>query len=246
MSAGLVNRLRRSYLSRNEADDFAWLTNLVRQLPGVADALGVADRLPELQQAYQVYAAAIRYQQAAKTIFNERTGDKEQAGWNPPGTPVTIRPGQTPTGPAAPEQATAGAYTIAVGICDELLANRNGKCDQAMRELLHLNPRPKKSDAGTRPRFTAGIKRGRLTVDIVKGGFRYFLVKVDHGGGVFDRDYVVLESPLVDDTPLPEAAPQLWRVQVTGYRKGDSTGLPGDIIDVAAKTGTAEYAEETA
>jgi hypothetical protein len=133
-----------------------------------------------------------------------------------------------------------------VAICDEILENKTGRLDAAIRELLRLNPLPKHAPpaaTGEKPQYTAAIEKNQLTVRITKGGYQYFTVRVDHGTGAFDHDYVIHESPFKDATPLPETSPQLWRVQVLGHAKGAPVGIPGDIIDVAAKSYAAEHSE---
>ena len=241
MSSKHINR---SYLPAGETDAFLWLTNLVTNLPGVADALGVSAGVPVLNKACKVLSDAYKYQKEAKAIAMERTGNKDEAAWNPAGRQVLIRPNPAATGPTAIEQSEGGAYPVAVQICDEILLNKTGKTDEAVKDLLKLNPLPKKQPAaGDQPQYEAYIEANQLTVKLTKGRFQYFLVKVDHGTGSFDHDYVVHESPFKDPAPLPLDHPQMWRVQVFGYVKGNPVNIPGDILDVAAKQSSAERAE---
>jgi hypothetical protein len=122
--------------------------------------------------------------------------------------------------------------------------HRSGRCDQAIKDLLRLNPLGKKPvPADAKPQYTALIEDNQLTVRFTKARYHYFLVRIDHGTGDFDHEYPALESPFKDATPLPADAPQIWRVQLLGFVKGQTVGIPGDIIDVAAKTYTAEHSE---
>ena len=80
-------------------------------------------------------------------------------------------------------------------------------------------------------------------MQFTKAGYEYFIIKTDHGAGQFDAGVTALHSPWRDPAPLPEDEPQMWRVQLIGYLKGNPVGIPGDIIDVAAKAYAAEHSE---
>jgi hypothetical protein len=240
------NRITRSYLPTIETEAYLWLTNLAEQLPGVvANALGITTtQTNALLKALQLLTDTHRWQKAAQSLSEERTGNKNEAAWNPLGQTVYVRPNTSATGPDTLREAAAGAYPTAVAICDDILENKTGRCDQAIKDLLRLNPLPKKTvPADAKPQFTALIEDNQLTVRFTKARYHYFLVKIDHGTGAFDHEYPALESPFKDATPLPTTAPQIWRVQLVGYVKGQPVGIPGDIIDVAAKTYTAEHSE---
>jgi hypothetical protein len=244
----MPKRINRNYLPQTKTEAYLWLTNLAAQLPGVvANALGITTtQTNALLKATQLLTDAFRWQKSAQALAEERTGNKNEALWNPLGQTVYVRPNTTATGPATLLQAEAGAIPLAVAICDEILENKTGRLDAALRELLRLNPLPKPSTpaaTGEKPQYTALIEKNQLTVHFTKGGYHYFLVKIDHGTGAFDHEYPALESPFKDPAPLPLATPQLWRVQLLGYAKGATIGIPGDIIDVAAKSYAAEHSE---
>ncbi|RRJ97561.1 hypothetical protein Ga0100231_003360 [Opitutaceae bacterium TAV4] len=236
--------INRSYLPTSESEAYIWLTNFAIQLPGVAGSFNLHTKVPTLTKAVQVLTDAHRWQVAAQTLAHERTANKNEAAWNPVDVPVLIRPATAPDGPTTIEQSAGGAYAIAVSFADAILAS--DKCDAAIRDALRLNPLPKKTTpADAKPQFTALIEDNQLTVRFTKARYHYFLVKIDHGAGDFDHEYPALESPFRDPTPLPTDVPQIWRVQLVGFLKGNPVGIPGDIIDVAAKAYLAEHSEGT-
>ncbi|WP_157836842.1 hypothetical protein [Geminisphaera colitermitum] len=238
----------RNYLPTTETEAYLWLTNLAQQLPSVANLLGIGQKVTPLVQAAQLLTDTHRYQQATRSLAEERTANKNEAAWNPIGQHVYVRPTTTDTGPQATQSAEAGAYPLAIALCDDILSNRSGKLDQAIKDLLRLNPLPKHlpgAVTGTKPQYEAYIDHNQLTIKLTKAGYQYFMVKIDHGTGEFDAEHVVHESPFKDPTPLPTDTPQMWRVQVFGYAKGNHVGIPGDIIDVAAKAYLAEHSEGT-
>jgi hypothetical protein len=240
------NRITRSYLPATETEAYLWLTNLAEQLPGVvANALGITPTQTDaLLKALQLLTDTYRWQKASHALAEERTGNKNEVTWNSVGQTVYVRPNTSATGPESLRESAAGAYPTAIAICDEILENKTGRCDQAIKDLLRLNPLGKKPiPAGAKPQYSALIENNQLTVRFTKGHYHYFLVKIDHGTGAFDHEYPALESPFKDATPLPTIAPQIWRVQLLGYVKGQHVGIPGDIIDVAAKAYTAEHSE---
>jgi hypothetical protein len=244
----MSNHIRRNYLPETETEAYVWLTNLAQQLPGVvANALGITStQTNALQKATQLLTDVFRWQKNAKALSEERTGNKDEALWNPLGHTVYIRPNTTATGPDTLTQSECGALPLAVTLCDEILLNKTGRLDAALRELLRLSPLPKKTPpatAGEKPAYTAHIEKNQLTVHITKGGYEYFIIKTDHGTGQFNAGATVLHSPWRDPAPLPVGEPQLWRVQVIGYTKGATVGIPGDIIDIAAKAYQAEHSE---
>jgi hypothetical protein len=245
----MSNHIQRSYLPYTETEAYLWLTNLAAQLPGIiANALGITPtQTNALLKATQLLTDAYRWQEAAHTLAGERTSNKNEAAWNPLGQTVYIRPNPADTGPASLLQAEAGAFPLAIQLCDEILLNKTNRLDQAIKDALRLNPLPKHPPApGAKPQYTAAIEAGRLTVRLTKAAYQYFIVKIDHGDGHFDEGHIMHESPYIDPAPLPTADPQMWRVQAYAYAKGNPVGLPGDIIDVAAKAYTAEHSEGTA
>ncbi|MDR0353767.1 MAG: hypothetical protein LBI02_10650 [Opitutaceae bacterium] len=198
------------------------------------------------QKAPQLLTDTFRWQKAAYALAEEHTGNKNEAFWNPPsGLTNYVRPNTTPTGLDTLHQSDCGAISLAVALCNEILLNKTGRLDDAIRELLCLNPLSKKTPptaTGENPSYTAFIEKNQRAVRFAKGDYHYFLVRVDHGTGAFDHEYPALESPW-RDAPLPEAAPKMWRVQLLGYAKGATAGIPSDIIDVAAKAYQTEHSE---
>jgi hypothetical protein len=240
MSSKHINR---PYLHTNETDLYQWLFGLNTNLPGLASVFNLNNQVTKYQKAFKVLGDTFKYQRNAKTLAEERTGNKNEAEWNPVGQQVLVRPNDSQTGPATIESSDGGAVPIAVDICDTILAS--DKCDQAIKDLLKLNPLPKPVKPAGKPQVIADIEDGQLTVKLAKGRFQYFIVKVDHGAGAFDQEFIVHETntPLKDPAPLPTGEPQIWRVQAFGFLKGSPTAHPGDIIDVAAKADIAEHAE---
>jgi hypothetical protein len=241
MSTNLINALRRNYLPANENDAFNWLVNFKTELPRFAALLGIdGGRQQSLVTAFTVYEHAREFAANAGDVYHERVANKNQAAWNPLDTPLTIRPFTARLNLATNEVTPCGALTLAVSIADEML--KNPKCTADVKDALHLNPLPKRQTIG-QPEFSAVIKNNKLTVTFTKGEFEYFIAKIDHGTGDFDKEYPLHHSPWRDPQTLPKTEPQIWRVQLIGFLKGDPDGLPGDIIDVAAKQYVAEHAE---
>ncbi|MDR1192361.1 MAG: hypothetical protein LBK60_11985 [Verrucomicrobiales bacterium] len=57
-----------------------------------------------------------------------------------------------------------------------------------------MNNLPKRQTVG-KPEFRPFIETNKLTVAFVKGDFEYFIARIDHGTGGFDKEYTILHSP---------------------------------------------------
>jgi hypothetical protein len=93
----MSNPVKRAYLPATETEAYIWLTNLAAQLPGhVAAALGITTaQTNALLKATQLLTDTFRWQKASKALSEERTGNKDEAFWNPLGHPVYVRPNAT-------------------------------------------------------------------------------------------------------------------------------------------------------
>ena len=241
MNNSYFKPLKRNYLPADEDHAFDWLVNFKTELPRLAAVLGVpAAEQTQLATAFTVYEHAREFAANAADVYHERVANKNQAAWNPVGTELIIRPFTARLNLAANEQSPCGALTIAVKIADEVL--QSPKCSADVKNALRLNPLPKHQTVG-QPEFKACIKNNKLEITFTRGEFEYFIAKIDHGSGAFDKEYPLHHSPWRDPQDLPVDAPQIWRVQLIGFLKGDPDGLPGDIIDVAAKQATSEHAQ---
>jgi hypothetical protein len=241
MSTKFIQAAKRNYLPADESKAFDWLVNFKTELPRLAAVFGVPSaEQTQLAAAFTVYEHAREFAANAADLYHERIANKNEAAWNPIGAELIIRPFTARLNLAANEQSPCGALSLAVKIADEIL--KSPKCSEDVKTALRLNPLPKHQTVG-QPEFKAFIENNKLTVTFTKGEYEYFLAKVDYGTGDFTKEHTLLHSPWHDKTPLPEHAPQMWRVQLIGYLKGDDSGIPGDIIDVAAKQYLAEHAE---
>ncbi|MDR1191152.1 MAG: hypothetical protein LBK60_05720, partial [Verrucomicrobiales bacterium] len=193
---------------------------------------------------------ALAYQAAATDIAHVRTSDKDRAAWTPASQTFIIEPNTTKAGPIANETGTGGFFPLAIVLNDELFAGTKLTAD--IKAALRLNPLSKHEQHGGadgKPNYSALIKENHLTIAFLKEDFVRMLAKIDHGTGTFDTEYTLTRSPFIDPHPLPKGEPKIWRVQLFGFFKHTpitDEGIPGDIIDVAAKAYLAEHSEGAA
>ncbi|MDR1190542.1 MAG: hypothetical protein LBK60_02610 [Verrucomicrobiales bacterium] len=241
MSTQLIPALRRNYLPANEDRAFDWLVNFKTELPRFAAVFNIsATQSQQLVNTTAVYEHTREYAANAADVYHERIANKNQAAWNPFGTELIIRPFTARLNLANNEVGSVGALTCAVTIADVIL--KSPACTSEIKDALRLNNLPKHQTSG-KPEFRVFIENNQLTIIFVKGAFEYFIAKIDHGTGAFDKEYTLLHSPWHDPHPLPENDSQIWNVQLIGFLKGDAIGIPGDIIVIGAKGYTAKHSE---
>ncbi|MDR1191822.1 MAG: hypothetical protein LBK60_09215 [Verrucomicrobiales bacterium] len=241
MSTQLIKPLIRNYLPYAEAPAFDWLVNFKTELPRFAAIFNIgATQIQQLVNTTAVYEHTREYAANAADVYHERIANKNQAAWNPPGIELIIRPFTARLNLANNEVSSAGALTCAVTIADLIL--KSPACTSEVKDALRLNNLPKHQTVG-KPEFKVFIENNQLTIIFTKGEFEYFIAKIDHGTGLFDKEYTILHSPWHDPHPLPEDESQIWNVQLVGFLKGNPVGIPGDIIVVGAKAYTAKHSE---
>ncbi|MDR1145554.1 MAG: hypothetical protein LBK71_05395, partial [Verrucomicrobiales bacterium] len=226
MSTQLIPALRRNYLPANEDHAFDWLVNFKTELPRFANSFNInTTRVQQLTNAVTVLTDTRGYFANAADLYHERVADKNRATWAAPGATVTIHPFTAPTGPTAALTGSGGALAVAVSIADEIL--KNPACTAEVKNALRLNSLPRHQTVA-KPAYAAFIKHNQLTVTFTKGDFEWFELRLDHGTGEFEKPSILHHSPWSDPTPLPTGQPQIWRVQLIGYLKGETVGIPGD------------------